>query len=500
MRGGVLRSPKGQVTAFVLLGLAILIVLLIVLLLRAALLGTQKTPGALDDYDAALVEAHVDSCLDLVANDAFKKLGEQGGLLYTTQGGLHDPASVFPGTNINASWPVKALVAPGKVGTNEVRVGFGLIDDSGFAFRPPLTSDFLLKPNNFPTWNFDPLKEQPYPWPGLSLSELNFANIKSNPAHPLYAWSDASDDGPYGQYVLPGACDPTGANNMAFTNANLRCPRHLFGHPYYHRISTQASLETFLEHGLGQCLDPEEFGRRLGTSVELGAPNVTVTYTEAETLVELELPLRFANDAGALRLHTFTRRYPVRVKAVMDYAYHLLKRASKDPAFRIWNASQYNTITGQDGFAVTQRLLEESRTGRKDLFLVTITDPESRVDHAAWSFSFLLQDRAPILDRLDDSYFVFDPWVQATDTHPPTVARNIHYLDPDGDIVSVEFEILGETGIIQASDSSSSNNGPHVLQITILTTGTGIHTANITVRDKSEREDWQVVPVEIRAS
>ncbi len=492
MRGG-----RGQVTAFVLIGLAILIVLLLVLLLRAAILGTQAAPAVADGYDAALVEAHVDSCLDLVANDAFKKLGEQGGLLYTTQGGLHDPGYVFPGTATVASWPVKALVAPGQVGSAAVLVGFGLINDSGFAFRPPFTSDFLRIPSNPPDWSFDPAEEQPYPWPGLGLDQLSFAAIKADDTHPLHLWSDPSDDGPYGQYVLPGACDPAGANNMAFTNPNLRCPRQLFSHPYYHRTSVQASLEAFLEAGLGQCLDPDEFARRLGTSVTLAAPNVTVTYTESETLVELDLGLRFADEEGALRLGRFTRRYPVRLYKVMDYAYRLLKRVSKDPAFRLADAADYNSIAGQDGFAVTQRPLEERRTGRKDLLLVTITDPESRVDRAAWSFSFLVQDRAPILDRLDSADFVFAHWDPQTHPPVPAMTKDIYYLDPDGDIVGVDLEVLDGTDVIEATDLSLPNDGPRLLQIRTLATTPGTYHAKVRIWDNSEREDWQRVTVTI---
>ena len=404
MRGG-----RGQVTAFFLIGLAVLLVFIIILLLRSVILARSvPNPETLgQQYDAALVKGYVESCLDLAADDGFARLGRQGGLLFRSQDGLSPESG-------RLSLQVHAVDASGRATAEQVTLAFGLINDSGFPFHP-----------QFPATTGT---EYTYPFPGVSLAEIA---VRGQP------WAGPQYDGAFGQYSLPPLCDPQGANN---DSGSFRCPTPLFALPG--QVSTQQSLESFIGANVKGCIDPAELSSRLGAEVTMGQPNVTVTFTRRETLVTLDLPLTFTAESGALKLSSFSRRYPARLEQLSWYALNLLKHASKDPYFRINDSGNYSAIPGYDGFVVTQQNLSPAATlgQRRDLLLVTIVDPGSKVGKSVWFFQFLLQDRAPVLDHLEDAA-----------AGPVTITA----LDPDGD--ALVATITGPDGILVAQLPLSPN-------------------------------------------
>jgi hypothetical protein len=450
MRGG-----RGQITAFFLIGLAVLLVFIIILLLRSVILArSTPNPGSPgQEYDAALVKGYVESCLDLAADDGFAKLGRQGGLLFQSQGGLS------PETG-RLSLPVHAVDASGRATAEQVTLAFGLVNDSGFPFHPP-----------FPVSNGT---EYTYPFPGVSLANIG---MRAQP------WAGLQYDGAFGQYSLPPLCNLLGANNGS---GSFRCPTLLFALPG--QVSAQQSLESFIGVKVKGCIDPAELSSRLGAEVTMGQPNVTVTFTRGETLVSLDLPLRFTAEGGALRLSSFSRRYPARLEQLSWYVLNLIKRASKDPYFRLNDSANYSRVAGYDGFVVTQQNLSPAATlgQRRDLLLVTIADPGSRVGKSVWFFQFLLQARPPVLDRIDNVNLV-----TASSADVAFAA-----LAPDGD------EVIGN--IAKYDDASRSWGTPSLPQLILgtdertwhgtATLAKGMYNASVTSLS-SGLSDWQIFRV-----
>jgi hypothetical protein len=220
----------------------------------------------------------------------------------------------------------------------------------------------------------------------------------------------------------------------------------------------------------------------------MGQPNVTVTFTRRETLVALDLPLTFTAEGGALKLSSFSRRYPARLEQLFWYALNLLKRASKDPYFRINDAGDYSTIPGYDGFVVTQQNLSPAATlgQRRDLVLVTIADPGSKVGKSVWFFQFLLQARPPVLDRIDEVNLGAAPSADVA----------IAALAPDGDEVTANMA--------KYDDVLSSWGTPSPLQLVLAadertlrgtaTLAAGTYNASVTSLSSS-LADWQLFTV-----
>ncbi len=454
-----MRGVRGQVTAFVLIGLALLIVLLILLLLRAALLS-QHQP--LTGEQQKQVRQSVAQCLDLVTTDALQKLASQGGRLYESQDGLTPDATPF-------AVMVKEATANG-AGAAATRVGFALINDSGVPVRPPTISFFNTHSSNY---GFDPSLENPYPWPGLSLDELTLDATRQQTS-PLHPWALPGVDGPYGQLVLPGLCQLGGVNGLL--SSEYRCPPSLFPNPLLKQPSVQESLDRFITSRITRCLDIDTLATKLGTEVTAEAPNATVSFTPTETVVTLSWPLRFSNAEGSTQFFTFTRRYPVRLVPLFAFARELFSRASKDPYFRLNDSTEYNTLRHQDGFSVRQERLASDRAGgRADLFLVTITDAKSILEGGAYSASFLLQDRRPILDVIQSPYTL-------------TPFLSFEALDPDGDALTATVNPLGSS---PPTTEQPCQTNPHKLSLCqFFSLGEAVY--QVSVSDGS-LSDWQVV-------
>lgn len=445
MRGGV----RGQVTAFVLLGLAVVIVFLILLALRNALLArTMSEPT--NGYDATLVQNYVDRCIDLAATEGFKNLGHQGLRLYDSQGGL------TPDSDPLTLW-LNATDADNNPTSERIHVGFGLINDSDFPFHPP-----------FPRTT---VSEYTYPFPDVG---IDGARILAEEAK----WLPDQYDGAFGQYALPGLCDAEGPNNLSQTNPRLRCARPLFAAD---DVSVQASLAAFIRNRLTTCVDTERIGELLGADVTEARVNVTITLAKYETLVDVDLPLQFSSDGGGFRTASFGRRYPVRMHAFALYAHNLLKEASKNASFRINETASYRAIGGYDVYVVKERRLTPVETGgRTDLSLVTVLDPKSRVDKQPWQLEFIIQDRPPILDQYQSLLF-------PVDDQPPTL--QVRALDPDGDGLNATLELFPSGSPPSTSFTAGPGQPPLTLNIETLDAGT--YKAFLTVTDPSGLTDWQ---------
>ncbi|MBR9692697.1 hypothetical protein GOV07_02065 [Candidatus Woesearchaeota archaeon] len=433
-----MRGVRAQVTVFILVGLAVLIVFILIFAL-ARRLNTYSpvTQG----YDTQAVTGHIEQCMDLVAKDAFTLLGAQGGRLYTSQGGLHD-------TTLTAD------ITPDGGGI-PVTLSFGLMLDSGFPLRPKFAGQYV-----------GVLDEYPYPFPQVDITTIYPTTIPDTPQH---IWHRPRFDGVFGQDALPLPCENSGANTR---NGTFHCARHLY--PLLSQgPSVQDSLESFFTYKLGTCIDEDELAILLGANVQTGDLNVTITFTPSETAVDLLMPLSFSNEGGSFKTGTFTRRYKARTYTLFAFAHALIDRATKNPFFRIEDTGDQASLGENDGFVVTKTELPAARAdGRDDLSLVTIADPKSQVDNGMWFFSFLVQNREPVLGYV----------APITIENGATLQDFVTMVDPDGDELELSLNggiaskltITGTT-LAVASDTPL---GPHSLRLTLTET-------------ESTRKDWQ---------
>jgi hypothetical protein len=84
-------KKRGQITYFIIAGIAILVIVGFVLYIRSTLVkqGTEEEIEKVKEraFSTAPVENYVSNCLKLTAENALELLGKQGGKIYTDQGG-----------------------------------------------------------------------------------------------------------------------------------------------------------------------------------------------------------------------------------------------------------------------------------------------------------------------------------------------------------------------------------------------------------------------------
>ncbi len=449
MRGG----PRAQVTAFFLVGLAVLLVLLLVFLLRNALLARNPVARIGEAHDVQAIREYVGGCIDLATEDAVTTAMRQGGELSPAQGDAARPG-------LDAE--VRPTLAQGVVSPVGINVSFGLVATRDWPFRPPLPGSYPASVRG---------TQDPYPFPDIALTTLA-ARIAAY-------WSAPLADGPFGQYALPPLCDPLGPNslNASVNRADARCPSYLF--PLHDVKSLQEGLGAAIAAATKRCVVPARLEELLGSRVAVGAAAGNVTFTPTESIVDVTLPLTFSGE-GTYEAHEFTRRYPLRILPLWNFAFNLLKNASKDAAFRLNDSADYERMRGYDRFGVSvQRVPAAQADGRTDLFLVLITDPTSRLGNDALFLQFLVQDRAPVLDAYPDM------------TLPPGQrVLTVDATDPDGDPLEATLALSPQGQGAMREIPSVSGQPP--LTITIPAgQADGPYTANLSVTDPAGRSDWQ---------
>ena len=75
---------RGQITIYVLVGLGILLLFIILLFVRKAFTTTNE-PGIVETHESQRLKEYVEQCVDLVSEQGFLQLGNQGGLLFESQ-------------------------------------------------------------------------------------------------------------------------------------------------------------------------------------------------------------------------------------------------------------------------------------------------------------------------------------------------------------------------------------------------------------------------------
>lgn len=468
-----MRGTRGQLTIFVLLGIVLLAILIILLLVRQHL--TRNQSGNDDEltqrFNEEAIEEYVYACIDFTAEEAFQKIGRRGGLLFTSEGGLHQSVSTPRRLEASVTLP----------GAGQETISFGLMDESGYAYVHPSG----VRP-----------KLPHYPFYQKEIADLPGLITGGNPHF----------NGAFGRYALPRLCDPDGPNRLDEENTNFQCDNTIVGSPRYtHAPTIQESLAAYLRNGITDCVDPAMLSQQLGATVQLidpAAVNVSVLFTDQQTMVELTLPLRFSGDQSTLSLLTFQRAYPVRLHRIFSYLHHFLHKASRDPFFQLRELTQedYSSIQGYDRFVTMITPLPPANAeGRSDLLLLAIDDPASSVKGKTYLVETLIQNRRPILSHVEDFIISSQPHV-----------LTITVLDPDGDEIDGSTDIdltnvpttsssMLTSYLSDSNEMASPPSHPEAEQFRLEIEGLPVGTReyNLSIQDEMGRKDWQLVDITV---
>ncbi len=432
-----MRGERGQVTAFVLIGLVVLIVFIIILLLRNSL----REPGGdeqFSEYDKAAVKGHVDHCIDLVAEDAFKRVGSSGGLLKS-----------LTGTSLVTAETDHLL---GK------EMALGLLLD------PPHYWNHLLAPD--------------YPWPDTPIDDL-----RALPPQALH------NSGPFGTSVLPDLCNETGPNERNASNPNFQCAVPLLG-----QGTVQEALNTFIEERLTNCVDPSTLSNLLGADVTVGDIKAEVLFTRTGTDVDVVLPLTFRHDA-VLKVSSFSRQYQVRMHETWLFARYLLNHAAKDPHFRFDDTSTWDpvwdpTLADFQSFTVYQ----QRQIGDVGPVLnVSILDAQSTVKKEPWRLSFVIPNRAPVLDYTPVQSVLQSP--PGTPLHNLPRSASVFAAEPDGDPVTFTVQPLAGWTPDHLFVQPTTPVAMYEIFIVVGADVPGSYTARLTVTDAAGASDYQDIQI-----
>lgn len=403
-----MRFARGQITGFVLIGLALLLVLFLLLAVRNSLRGDSLPDG----FEYKVVKGYVEGCVDVVVAERLRLLGAQGGHLLSFQGGLTRNDDPFL---LNETAPPRYL-------------GVGLASATEYPFRPPRGAI------EFTGRGIASADQEPYPWPDAPFTVLH---------HRLSDWSSCDlCDGPYGQLALPPVCERNGSNTV---NGPMRCDPSLFptGRPNSSapHPSIQASLAAAISRGVSTCLDAPALATLLGEDVLLTVNGAAVTFTPEDILVMVNLSLRTGGERRSA-MDSFEKRYPVRVYSLFRYLHRLVLTMTKEhPAASSSESCNLSrlvaAVPGYDGFVVT---FIEMTGGR----LWTVTDQKSRIEMNPWSVQFFVADRRPVLDNISAA---------------ATGSLTVQAWDPDcHDLV---VNAMNSTGTVTLSSGPITLRGPY---------------------------------------
>jgi hypothetical protein len=387
MRGG-----RGQVTLFFAVGLVMLIFLLIIFLAFPRGNPGDGAATTVDVANNAVLNQYVSSCLDTVVNSELRKLGGSGALLDTSR-----YPNAIVGNNLAA---------------RNVLYGITRNRDcnaTGCAIYP-----MAYTAPRYPDDNVD-----------ISNATINPASNEAvPPPFPSFV------DGYFGDVNFPAVCDASGANRP---NGPLACKYYyginasgklLSSPPGTPGPSTEEYLLSQIKTRVQNCADLTVFSRATGSEVvNVSPPTVNITFTPEAVLVLFDYPVTLQGHAETTML-PIQRRYDVRYLSIAQFAFDLAREETRNVTFNL--TRDYRNISSYlDGFSVGKSRNIKVTGPFTQADLVTIIDARSRIDNQAYTFSFLVEHRAPMLGVLTDINQCDINHAADPDERPLTIIKDI---------------------------------------------------------------------------
>jgi hypothetical protein len=418
---------KGQVTAFILIGLLLLVVVGFIFYVTSHKdkLKFQEEKEGLDTLfqKTGMYNAQIQSCVQDSLKQGIIKIGTQGGVIYDTQA---------PGT--------KPYLGPPRYAYGKYMLPFEHDD----IYNQDRTSDKIIYEVSYGIFK-----------PDLTL------DLDSHPKVPLYPYGltmltedpktyDPTFTNMFGNMIsspLPPLCDYNGPNDPTQDGARYSCETY-DSHREADTDSMQEYLQTFIEHSVEECVKIEEMPELESFNVQKGEADAVVSFAATGIDVTVDFALEVTGEEHSIHLKQFHASSAVRLKQIHELLTRLIKNDITNIFFDIQKdaatlddckesgmetmsvpclkQNPANLETGMRVYKYRDVCLNSAECqgeGRFDDILV-IEDRDSLINGKPFLFFIAIQNRIPALDFLSEDDF---------QTHP-----TFHYLVDVGDILTIE--------------------------------------------------------------
>jgi hypothetical protein len=426
---------KSQITLFVIFGFFILLVVTILLAgIRNSseeVLQAQAQAKVNDAIRMLPINYYVKSCLEEVTMQGLVLLGEQGGVIYTEQGGLTNRSQLIRDSDyINVSM-VKEI--------NEIEVNY--LRNVSYVVKNKVNCPIFLGPYYFE--NYFNEENSFYP-----VNETYLSNYVSKYNTPF--WSDGCTylkrsttySGFLGKNNLAPLFDLNSLNTLILYDN----PEALSFRPEtlgeFNEISIQNQLETYVENNIGKCVNFSLF-EELGNNITLANQNISINsmFNEPDGLsIYAYFPFDVKLDSNTITTSAeFEAVLDLNVKRLYYYTFDFMKNYLKDPFFNIskWDSSHpnYDEIDFLDSFNfyIIKNVCQYSdgcNIYNEYDDLIVFEDRSSFIKGETLKYIFAIKQRNPILEYM----------------HTPNLQTV--YENKDGKKVKINYQYLINDTII----------------------------------------------------
>jgi hypothetical protein len=224
-------------------------------------------------------------------------------------------------------------------------------------------------------------------------------------------------------------CNTHGSNQKSSLGAGLSCEFDL----YYHTRTSQDYLEQYIEQEIPSCID-KDFIYDISkiTIIPSSDPEVEILFGDNYTYILLDYPFTFIFPEGAPlnKIFNFASFKPIRYKLMYELAYYTAKRDIEDIFFNKSTINHVNKLQSCPRFRVDPATGDVQRTDYsvqclypemdvkiqkepcqdfcqdnkgKYADIVTINDTLSTINGHTYEFKFLVENRPPALDLIDEN-------------------------------------------------------------------------------------------------
>lgn len=501
------QNKKSQITLFMLIALVILFIFGFLFYLKFTITTGDterdaKHPIA-DFLESSSFKGFVQSCLDRSLIEGLDLVGKQGGFIYDYQGGIHKEN--------------KSIIVPISYEDNEKSYN---------------VTYALLKPQrdlpNYPFYN--PSFSIPF-WSGV----FNFYYGRF----------------PFNNLPLPPLCENQGGNAMYLPDLRYSCL-------FYGPNAIQSSLKKFVANKTTQCL--KNTNSFQGQEINFSMVETEIIFGEDAVIGGMNLSMQATSDSGMkeTRYFVFQSRQGVRLKYLYELVENMvflnandllgytlgeteevsLNRSCQDYAKigasytrDLVNPDQFVSCV-KEGMHVQINPLAPAKIDAErcasyyptnsvhctNATLLRVYDEKSKLAGKNFSYYFVIENRPPVLDFIDESVnesFFYYQKVQVNTGYSPLQLYGQNKLDPSKNIVVNE----GDTIIIIpfAKDPDADKNlifsyqnwsnakwesisyDPHwgILQIITTDQDSGDYTVRLIVKDQEQLYDFQDISIQV---
>ncbi|MFP4112516.1 MAG: hypothetical protein ACLFPQ_01055 [Candidatus Woesearchaeota archaeon] len=376
-------GKRGQVTVFIITGVAILFILFFVFSMISKIKNAELKQEAEDIVDNMLskssIESYVTSCLQTVARDGIRKLSTQGGRLYNYQLNYAGPETIphyeYHDPNLDYDFNISYMIR---------------IEDNDLPF-------------------FYPCPMSPEHDSSCGVSDMSFTAEEYLRVACRFKYSESFSghgDCKFGLWSLPRA-------DLAFDENSLK-----------------NQLENYIENNILSCIDFDFFNNTEGRTIESGELDVEALFSYNDVRINFELPLGINMSNGFNYVTTtYYASLPTRIKTLYERLFYVrdseLTLETTDPGNDLVNGIEKYVL--KRGLGFRPRIIEDVHFNDD---ILVIEDEKQTYSGMPDLYMFMIENRPPALSFINNSDDGnYDIRISSSDG----VMINPNAVDPDDD-------------------------------------------------------------------